>query len=364
MTSRRFYLMVSLFTILWINSLAQKTENLFLITLDGLRWEELFGGADPQLITNPEYVKDTADLVSKFWDEDPLQRRQRLMPFFWNEVAEKGQIHGNRILGSKVDCSNIFWFSYPGYAEILCGKTNAQAIHSNAMVWNPDTTFLERLQSEPDYKDRIAAFCSWDVFPYIINEKRSNIPVNAAFEKVQDNPLSPREAFLNELLEEIPSPWPTVRLDAFTQHYALEYIEKHQPKVVYLAYGETDDFAHDGRYDHYLNSAHQTDEWISRIWNYIQQHQQYKDKTSLLITTDHGRGSFVDGAWMSHGKTYTGSNAIWYAVMGPDTEALGEVDSEEQSWQRQVAASCLRLLGLDTGSFADMAPPFKNLTNK
>ena len=36
-----------------------KTRNVVLIVADGLRWQEVFTGADPLLITNPDYVRDT-----------------------------------------------------------------------------------------------------------------------------------------------------------------------------------------------------------------------------------------------------------------------------------------------------------------
>jgi arylsulfatase A-like enzyme len=138
-------------------------------------------------------------------------------------------------------------------------------------------------------------------------------------------------------------------LDAFTHNYALEYIEKETPRLLYISYGETDDFAHDGRYDHYLKSAHQTDDWIRELWEYVQSHPQYKDKTTFVITTDHGRGAYPNpkGEWKSHGKTYVGSNAIWMMAMGPDTPALGEVKTAGQLWQNQVAKTVAKFLGHD-----------------
>ena len=44
-----------------------QTENIFIITLDGLRWEELFGGADDSLTVSLDFVKDTASLKTAFW---------------------------------------------------------------------------------------------------------------------------------------------------------------------------------------------------------------------------------------------------------------------------------------------------------
>ena len=41
------------------NTFSQEDPKVVLVTLDGLRWQELFSGADPLLISNTEYVTDT-----------------------------------------------------------------------------------------------------------------------------------------------------------------------------------------------------------------------------------------------------------------------------------------------------------------
>ena len=199
-------------------------QKIVLITLDGFRWQELFTGADPLLVANGEYVHDTTALKSGFWRNSPEERREALMPFFWKEVVNIGQIHGNRILDSKVDLTNTMWFSYPGYNEILTGYADDSRIDSNDKIDNPNTTILEIADKDPRYKGKVAAFGSWDVFPFIVNEKRSGVPVNAGFEEASGDRLTEREKFLNELQWQIPSPWGSVRLDAFTHHYALECI--------------------------------------------------------------------------------------------------------------------------------------------
>ena len=58
------------------------TQNVILVTFDGLRWQEVFSGADKSLITNSKFVSDTIDLKEQFWTDDPEQRRSMLMPFF------------------------------------------------------------------------------------------------------------------------------------------------------------------------------------------------------------------------------------------------------------------------------------------
>jgi hypothetical protein len=325
----------------------RQTENIFIVTLDGFRWQELFGGVDSSLLAVRQYTPHPDELKQRFWAATAEERRKLLLPFFWSELAQKGQLYGNRLYGNKVNCSNQMWFSYPGYNEILSGYADDARISSNDKVNNPNVTLLEFLNKMPGFKGKVAAFGSWDVFPFIINRGRSGITVNAGFETATGDKLSEREKFLNELQGQVPSPWGGVRLDAFTHHYAMEYIKKNKPRIVYIGYGETDDFAHDGRYDFYLKSAYQTDQFIASLWGYIQSTPQYKDKTTLLITTDHGRGTIPLDTWRSHGRNVSGSDEIWFAVIGPDTEPKGEIKVSTQLFQNQLAKTAAASLGID-----------------
>ncbi|TVQ04546.1 MAG: phosphoglyceromutase [Balneolaceae bacterium] len=339
-----------------------KTENVFLITLDGLRWQELYTGADEKLISHEDYVRNSEDLTEAFWDDDPDVRKQLLMPFFWSVIVEKGQLYGNRAFGNRVDVANGLNFSYPGYSEILVGYVDEE-INSNARIPNPNTTVLEFVNNQPGFRGKVAAFGSWDVFPYIINSERSGIPVNAGFDPVEGDDLTDREVFLNKLLHQIPSPWGTVRLDAFTHHYAVEHIRKHEPRLVYIAYGETDDFAHDGNYQAYLYSARQTDAFIRELWEMVQSHPVYKDKTTLIITTDHGRGTDPIDHWRHHGSRIEGSEEIWIAVIGPDSPATGIVKEPMQLYQKQVAKTVARFLGLEYVNQKPVGPVIESVFN-
>lgn len=339
-----FVLMTMIFSGLFAQQ--RQTEYVFLLTFDGLRWEEVYGGIDSVLMTDDRYVDNSEELRERFWAPTREARREKLMPFFWSTIAEKGQLMGNRWAGNKVNVTNNHWFSYPGYGEILTGYADPR-IKSNEKIPNPNKTVLEWINEQPGFEGRVAAFGSWDVFPFIINEERSGIPVNAGFEKARHEDLSPREEYLNDLQDEIPSPWGSVRLDAFTHHYGLEYVKRYHPRVVYIAYGETDDFAHDSEYDQYIKSAHQTDRWIQSLWEYVQSDPVYRGKTTFLVTTDHGRGDKVKEEWTSHGTKIKGADAIWLAAIGPDTPAFGEHRTEGQHYQNQVAKTLAALLGLD-----------------
>src|SRR6478752_1106567 len=78
----------------------KKTENLIIITLDGMRWQEVFGGVDTVLVNNKNFTKDSAGIMKNFWSDDVAERRTKLFPFFWSTVAKQGQVYGNRNYGN------------------------------------------------------------------------------------------------------------------------------------------------------------------------------------------------------------------------------------------------------------------------
>ena len=350
-------------------------DNVVLVTLDGLRWQEVFSGADKNLIDNTDFVADTDELKALFWRDDQAQRTQALMPFFSETLAKQGVLIGDRTQGSFMSVSNPWYFSYPGYSEILTGVVD-ENIDSNDKVPNPNKTILESLNSQSEFKGKTALFGSWDVFPYIVNRERSGVYVNAGFETF-DAVKSAEVTLLNQMQSEIPSPWHNVRLDSFTYRFAKQYLLNKQPRLLVISLGETDDFAHNGKYDAYLKSAKQSDAFIRDLWQTIQQTPGYKDDTTLIITTDHGRGSHADD-WQHHsskralarseqGKQrfpngIVGSEHIWLAAIGSDIKATGLIKPKNELKQAQVAATVLNILGVNSQQVnPKMAAPIKEI---
>ncbi|MBC6994344.1 alkaline phosphatase family protein [Neolewinella lacunae] len=322
----------------------RQTENVILITMDGLRWQELFGGAVDSMIANPELTSDAGRMKEVYLADNQAVRRAKLMPWFWETLATEGQVFGNRWVGSKVNCSNRYWFSYPGYNEILTGYADGR-INSNDKKWNPNKTVLEWLHEKPEFRGRVAAFGSWDVFDWIVNEQRSGIPVNSGYNQAEGERITERERFLNTIQDQSPLLWGSVRPDVLTHQFMMEYLRRDHPRVVYISYGETDDFAHDGSYNRYLDAAHNTDKMWRELWDFLQSDPVYAGKTSVVITTDHGRGESPMTDWKSHGTSIPGADQIWLAIIGPDTPAKGMIENGPQLYQRQVAATVASLLG-------------------
>ena len=87
----------------------QKTENVFIITTDGFRWQEMFGGMDSALLNKKEFVRSKDRLKTTFGADDLEERRKKLLPFFWNTIAKEGQLYGNRWHNNKVNVMNHYW---------------------------------------------------------------------------------------------------------------------------------------------------------------------------------------------------------------------------------------------------------------
>jgi hypothetical protein len=329
---------------------------LILVTIDGLRWEEVFRGADEKFLhRDAGGVRDVEALRDRFWDDDPGERRRRLLPFVWNVLAQQGQLWGNQDQECQVHVTNGRYFSYPGYHELLAGFPDDR-IDSNAKRHNPNITVLEWLHRQDEFAGSARAYCSWDVFPYILNSPRSGIPVHAGWEPLPD--LDPQFGIpqLNQIADNLPRVWDGVRFDIITITGALQSLKAERPRILYVALGETDDWAHEGRYDLYLEAAHRNDRYLQQLWEAAQADPEHAGRTVLLVATDHGRGDTASG-WKSHGATIPGSESIWIGCLGPGVPGLG-VRVHCRATQAQVAATCAWLLGKDyPAAVAEAAPP-------
>jgi bisphosphoglycerate-independent phosphoglycerate mutase (AlkP superfamily) len=135
-------------------------------------------------------------------------------------------------------------------------------------------------------------------------------------------------------------------LNSFLQVSLLDYVKTGQPRVLFVGYGETDNWAHQGRYDLVLESAHRFDGFVKELWDTMQAIPTYHGHTTFIITTDHGRGSGPT-EWKEHGIEEKGSENIWVAVMGPDTPPLGERQGVPPVAQAQIAATVAAFVGKD-----------------
>lgn len=341
----RFCLLLALFPAFTL--VAQDTpatHNLILVTADGLRWQEVFQGLDPLLAHERSAgMGRPGDRLKRFDLSGEVKRREALMPYFWTTLAPRG------IVFQDVTVTNGYRISYPGYSEILTGRAEDRLIHSNLPIPNPNETVLEFLKRKLALDTRqVAAFASWQTFQGIVEHDPGTIFVNAGYQPIDDLHASARMTELSRLQFHLLTPWAEARHDYITGSMALEYMATEKPRVLFISFDETDDWAHDRRYDRVLDAVVEFDSFLERLMNAIDSLEEYRGHTTVLITSDHGRGATLND-WFDHGRAVAGADRIWLAISGPDTPA--GVKSGEKVEQRDIAPTMIKLMGLDPNEY-------------
>jgi hypothetical protein len=329
-------------------------DRVILITLDGARHQEIFGGLNVDILksTLREGQKvEEHSAYKRFWAETPEARRQKLLPFFWGTLmAKHGSIAGNRAAGSSVSLTNKHWFSYPGYSEILLGEAHDDTIKSNDPIRNPYPSVLEGLKTKLGLpRERVATFASWGVFNAIVEHEAGAIYVDAGPGLDLPNQTGSQDPALKELRamqQEVLPPWDGIRSDFFTFKFAMAHLAAKRPRVVYIAFDETDDYAHDGKYERVLDTYAKTDRYLEQLWTWTQSQPDYRDRTHFLITTDHGRGKTGED-WKGHGAKVVGADETWMAFVSPRMSQRGEWRNQPALTTSQIAATIANWLGLD-----------------
>ena len=258
-------------------------------------------------------------------------------------MAQHGSIAGNPALGSSVRLANRHRFSYPGYSEILLGEPKDDVIKSNDPVQNPFSTVLEVLRERLNVpSEKVATVASWANFNAIVEHTPGATFVNAGQERFAGG----THDLLNALQADTSIPWADMRHDSFTFRIAMAHLASSRPRVLYLALGETDDWAHDGRYDRVLDAYVRSDRYLAELWSWLQNQPDYKDRTHLLITTDHGRGR-TSSDWRNHGAKIEGAQDVWMAFASPSMSRRGEWANHAPLTTSQIAATLAGWVGVD-----------------
>ena len=223
-------------------------------------------------------------------------------------------------------------------------------IDSNDKIPNPNVSVLEWLMARPAFQGQVAAFGSWDVLPYILNTTRSGIPANGNGPPVA-TAVTEVEQMMNAIAADLPPYWGNVRFDGVTMQGALHYLTTRRPKVLYVMLGDTDEWAHERRYDLYLDAAERGDRFLKTLWETVQSLPEYRGRTALLVATDHGRGSRQD--WTDHGRKIPAAGRIWMGGLLPVPVAAVDRRADAPFTQSQFAATIAALLGLETAYRAD-----------
>lgn len=109
------------------------------------------------------------------------------------------------------------------------------------------------------------------------------------------------------------------REDSLTLKIALKILSENHPNLVLINFRDPDYSAHPGNWISYINGIRSTDEYVYRLWQFLQFDSTYKNTTTLFVTNDHGR--HLDGVgdgFTGHGDGCDGCRHISLFACGPD----------------------------------------------
>jgi len=341
---------------------ARRTANLVLVTLDGVRVQEVFGGMDERIAGSRgkwSGIYDPERARRLYWRDGAGARRAALWPYFWGTLAPQGVVLGDAGRGSRATLRNPHGFSAPGYMELLTGSFRPEVTTNDAQRY-PHPTVLQAIRDGLKLRPQdVAVFSTWDALGLFASSEPDAVFVNAGYARVPAPLSNPVLDALGDYQEHVMALWEGYRTDMPTFHLALEYLKAHRPRVLYLALGETDDWAHARRYDRLLDCLRLDDDYLKILWETLQSLPEYRDRTTLIVTTDHGRGR-TPKDWVDHGEGIRGSEEIWIAIVGPDTPDVGLASGTPEVHQADVAATMLDLLGLPRSALpGETGPPIQ-----
>jgi hypothetical protein len=335
-----------------------RTRNVILVTLDGVRTQEIFSGMDPIVAARSaaQVYSEIETGRERYWAETPEARRKLLMPFFWGTLVPSGMLFGDTATGSDMQVRNSYKFSSPGYAEMLTGEAQPD-VDDNVALRFPATTVLEYVTAALQLdKQQVAQIGSWDIFEFLAASKDDVFVMNGGYAEFPAEFSTPEIDRLIQLRRDVMQLWEESSNDSLTYYISKDYLLEHEPRLLWLGMSQSDDWAHADRYDRLLDYLHLTDQLLQDLWSTLQAHPAYRGTTTLIVTTDHGRGlGPVD--WAEHDETIPGSEDIWLAIIGPDTPPLGTKVPAGTVYQADIAATIVALFGLDPAKFNPNAGP-------
>ena len=88
---------------------------------------------------------------------------------------------------------------------------------------------------------------------------------------------------------------------------------------------------------------------IEELWNYVQSDPFYKDQTTIIITTDHGRGN--GNEWTDHNDKVAGSDEGFILMIGKGIKP--NKIKQKQTSINQIASTIADLLKIKTWNYKD-----------
>lgn len=279
-----------------------------LVTLDGVRWQEIFNGVDPQLAARDGMPRAAVVPAAS------------LMPNVRRLFFDGGVVLGAPGRGAGIGALGPRWVSLPAYVELMTGaRSTCWSNDCDPVIgWN----LAEALRG--DVPETTAVFASWERIGVVFPDP-GVVAVHAGRGK-SDEPLAHpgNGGYLP---------------DRVTARRAIAHLVERRPRFLWLALGDTDEWAHRNDYRGYLDALRAADAVIGEVTAHLAEMPGYGERTALLVTTDHGR----DDGFADHGGRASADG--WLLARGAGVASVGAVATARRRSLRDVAPTVLSLLG-------------------
>jgi hypothetical protein len=313
-----------------------------LVTLDGVRWQDVFVGADPGVARAAGVRAPTAAV---------------LMPHLHALVAQRGVALGAPGHGPPVSASGPSHVSLPGYTEIFTGRRSHECADNACGRTRIPTVFDEARDNGGDGAD-VAVFASWERMDRAATARPGRFVLSCGRTRAAGDEVIRADDTMRDLLDRAArsDPYPgsgDYRPDRLTAALALRYLETRRPTLLFVGLGEPDEYAHRGDYAGYLASLRAADDTLGELFEVLGRMGPRGEHTSVIVTADHGRGR----DWRSHGRDYPESGRVWLVAAGPGVTERGLATSVRPHALADVAPTVRVLLGLPPDEDASAGSP-------
>jgi hypothetical protein len=313
-----------------------------LVVLDGVRWQDVFGGADRSLGGE------------RGTDLPPWTSGRALMPNLYRSVDRHGLALGAPGHGAEMAVSGRQLISLPGYLEIFAGHPDP-ACGTNECGRPPARTIADDVVDSSGPED-VAIVTSWPNIARAASADVSRFVVTAGRKRVECAPELRASPEIASLLEDgaRARAWPgegDYRPDAYTARIALRLLEVARPRFLFVGLGDADEHAHRSDYRRYLEALHDSDAFLGHLAATLDRMGARGRHTTVIVTADHGRAR----GFRDHGSRYPESSRVWLFALGDDVYERGFAAARHRYTLSDVAPTVRALLGIGGGDGTPIA---------
>ena len=304
-----------------------------LVVLDGVRWQEIFGGADGDLARrrglDPLVWANARDLVPNL---------ERMLDADAVAIGAPGH-------GPEMTASGPRFISLPGYLEIFGGHPDP-GCESNECQRTPAHTIADDVRDSSGADD-VAVVTSWPTIARAVGTDASRYVMTAGRKLLARGETLRADAETGSMIDRASrvKAWPgegDYRPDTYTAAIALRVLVTQRPRFLFVGLGDADEFGHRDDYRRYLDAIHQSDAFLGQLEATLDGMGARGKHTTVLVTVDHGRAySFRD-----HGARYPESGRVWLVAAGGDVHGHGLLSSSRRHTLSDVAPTVRALLGI------------------